>query len=207
MQVITKLSPLVIILTSVIISSCGSGSATGPTSNAAVTRKNMQPDSTIGWMYYSLEGDSVVPADQANTNAWDIRFAYLLCCGQTRQIDVFFNSGAAGPGTTKATMFGTRFDNLASVPGGVTYREDDTTMSGRIVPANVVGGDIMFVYDVNTHTISPSPDKVLLVQTSKGNIFKFQFTSIYKDADPTPDVFTPLGFYHFRYQRAVNGAW
>jgi len=201
------LKPLTILLFSLTVVACGTGSNTGPGDGAAVTRNNMQPDSVQGWLYYSLEGDSVVPADQAGTAAWDLRMAYLLCCGKTQQIDVFLNSGTAGPGTTQGLMYGSRFDNLAKIPEGVTYRSDDTTKSNRIVPANVIGGDVMFAYDVNTHTINPSPDKVLLIKTSKGNIFKFQFTSIYKDAVSNPNLDTPLGFYHFRYQQAVNGEW
>jgi len=46
-----------------------------------------------------------------------------------------------------------------------------------------------------------------LLRTRNGNLYKFQFTSIYKGAEPSPTLDTPIGYYHFRYQQATNGEW
>ncbi|MCO6466516.1 MAG: HmuY family protein [Bradyrhizobiaceae bacterium] len=184
----------------VLLTGCPSTQTTPPETVATV-RSNMQPDSTIGWMYYSLDADSVIPASQANSANWDIRMPYLLCCGQTKQVDVMLNSGTAGPGNTKGAMVSSRFENLTAVPEGTTLVTDDSLASNRIVPVAVIGSNVMFVYDMSSHTIRPSPDKCLIVQTNSGNKYKFQFTSIYQDNNPTPTFMTPLGYYHFRYQK------
>lgn len=191
----------------VVLVACGSGGVTNPDESAAKSVGNIRPDSTVGWVYYSLDGDSIVPPAQAETDVWDIRMAYLKCCGQTQQVDVLLNSGSAGPGSTRAAMVASRFENLRAVPEGIQLRSDDTARAERIVPPNVIGSSVMFVYDVQTHTLRPSPDRCLVIQTSRGNMYKFQFTSIYQDAVSAPTLDTPLGFYHFRYQRATNGAW
>ena len=190
-----------------LIVSCGSGGVTNPDESAAKTVSNVRADSSVGWVYYSLDGDSVVPSAQADTDHWDVRMAYLKCCGQTQQIDVLLNSGTSGPGSTRGAMVSSRFENLRVIPVGIQLRSDDTARSARIVPPNVIGSSVMFVYDIQTHTLRPSPDRCLVIQTSRGNMYKFQFMSIYQDAVSAPTLDTPLGFYHFRYQRATNGAW
>lgn len=178
-----------------------SSSSTSPTDADGVKRSNMRPDSAIGWLYYSLDGDSVVPASQSETSAWDVRMAYLRCCGNTKQIDVLLNSGTAGPGSTQGAMVQGRFEDITAVPSGVTLTNDDTAIAWRIVPVAVIGPNVMFVYDLSTHTISPSPDRCLLIRTANGNTYKFQFTSIYKDAIGNPNLNTPMGYYHFRYKK------
>jgi len=191
----------------VVITACGTGGVTGPEDHAAISIKNAQPDSTIGWLYYSLDGDSVVAPSQASGATWDIRMAYLKCCGQTQQIDILLNSGTAGAGSSQGATVSSRWESLASVPSDPGFRTEDTTKALRIVTPEVIGPGVMFVYDVQTHTLRPSPDRVLLIKTRAGNVYKFQFTSIYKDAVSAPDLNTPLGFYHFRYQQAINGAF
>ncbi|MFZ9871289.1 MAG: HmuY family protein [Candidatus Kapaibacteriota bacterium] len=195
------------LMVGLLIVSCGSGGVTNPDESAAKTVSNVRADSSVGWVYYSLDGDSVVPSAQADTDHWDVRMAYLKCCGQTQQVDVLLNSGTSGPGSTRGAMVSSRFENLRVIPVGIQLRSDDTARSARIVPPNVIGSSVMFVYDIQTHTLRPSPDRCLVIQTSRGNMYKFQFMSIYQDAVSAPTLDTPLGFYHFRYQRATNGAW
>lgn len=201
------LTGLSLVCIALVLTSC-EDEPTGPNNSAtSVTKANMRPDSATGWMYYSIDGDSIVPADQANTTNWDIRFAYLLCCGKTQQIDVFLNSGTAGPGNVKGDMVNVRFENLIDVPDTTTLVVDDTSKAGRIVPVPVVGPNIMFVYDVASHTIQCSPDQVLVIKTGKGAMAKFQFTSIYENAPSAPTMFTNIGFYHFRYVKTTTGEW
>jgi hypothetical protein len=202
-----KLYAAVLFMMAMVAAACDTGTTTGPGDHAAVTRTNMQPDSTAGWLYYSLEGDSVVPPSKAATAEWDIRMAYLLCCGNTQQIDVFLNSGTAGPGMVKGAIVESRFENLRTVPASSTLRIDDTSRVDRIIPVSLTNGVRLFSYNASTHTISVNPDRVLVVMREDGATFKFQFTSIYKDAPSDPTWLTPLGFYHFRYQKAKNGGW
>jgi len=167
----------------------------------------MHPDSTVGWLYYSFDGDSIVPPSKNNTDEWDIKMAFLLCCGQTRQIDVLLNSGSAGVGVTKGARYDARFENIPKLPNSIVLLDEDTTVGSRIFPVSVIGADVMFVYDISTHTIAPSPDRVVVLKTRKGNFVKFQFTSIYENALATPDISTPMGYYHFRYTKSVSGTW
>lgn len=203
----TKLVPTLLLIAGVLLAACGSGGVTSPDDSAAKSVQNVRPDSTIGWVYYSLDGDSVVSPSDAGSDAWDIRMAYLKCCGQTQQIDILLNSGSAGPGSTSGAVVGSRFENLRALPADLQLRTDDTSRAARIVPPNVIGASVVFVYDVQTHTLRPSPDRCLVIRTARGNVYKFQFTSIYQDAVSSPTLDTPLGYYHFRYQRATNGAW
>lgn len=183
-----------------ILGGCPSTTTTPP-EDTVVVQSNLQPDSTVGWLYYSLDNDSIVDPSLGASAEWDVRMAYLRCCGQTKQIDVFLNSGTAGSGMVQGAMVASRFENLAAVPSGTTLRNDDTSAASRIVPVAVIGSDVMFVYDMSTHTLRPSPDRCLVIKTGKGNTYKFQFTSIYKDADPAPTVNSPLGFYFFRFKK------
>jgi hypothetical protein len=201
------MTALTAVLSCALLFACSEESTTPDPTAQTITRSNMQPDSTIGWLYYSVDGDSVVAASAANTTAWDIRMAYLLCCGQTRQIDVFFNSGTAGPGIVKAMIVNSRYENLTAIPDTSMLQFDDTSATTRIVPVAVIGSDVLFAYDITTHTINPSPDRVLVVRTGKGAIVKFQFTSIYQEAPTTPNLNSPIGYYHFRYAKAVNNKW
>ena len=206
----TKSIPSIVVIAiaaTLLVASCDTGKTTGPEESAAVVISNIRADSAIGWLYFSLDGDTVVPTEKADTDEWDIRMAYLKCCGQTQQIDVFLNSGTAGPGDARGVLFNSRFESLGSVPSGLTFAEDDTTDGGRIVPKSVLDGPRMFNYDNVNHVIKPTADYVLLVRSNSGNTFKFQFTNIYKDGEQDPDFNTPLGFYHFRYQQAIDGEW
>lgn len=195
---------LVILFLVVVLVGCKE-STSNPTPTPAVeTKANMQPDSTLGVMYYSLDGDSIVPASKAGTAEWDVKLPYLLCCGQSRQIDIMLNSGTVGIGTTKGALVSQRFETITTVPV-VTLKADDTASANRVIPVAVVGSEVMFVYDIPSHTLRPSPDRTLIIQTNKGKMVKLQFTSIYKDNVASPMLTTPIGYYHFRYSKAVDG--
>lgn len=171
-----------------------------PASPEAIVRSNLRPDSTEGWLYYSFSGDSVVPASQAATSAWDVKVAYLQGEGRTRSVDVLFNSGNAGSGTTRAMVWAGRFEQVATIPTDESFRTEDTAVANRIVPNCVLCPNAIFAYDLISHTISPAPDKTVLVRLANGSVVKFQITSIYRDAVAAPTMFTPIGFYHFRWQ-------
>lgn len=183
----------------VLLESCETSPASPmvPVDTAVVIRQNLQPDSTIGWMYYSIDGDSLIPEDQAGVLSWDVRMAFLKCCGGSKQIDIQLNSGTVGTGTTKGAMVDSRFESFTQMLAGTTLRSDDT--ANPIVPLPVIGASVMFTYDFASHTIRPSPDRLLVLRTSRGRLVKFQITSIYKDAPLAPTQDSPIGYYSFRY--------
>ena len=167
-----------------------------PTDTTVVLRADLRADSAIGWLYYSIDGDSVVSPLFAGTSEWDIRMAYLRCCGNTRTITVQLNSGSAGPGATVGALIKSRFEQVTNMPAGLTLRSDDTL--NPVIA--FVGANGSWVYaGAPNHTLSPSPDRCFVIETDKGRLVKFQFTSIYQGAPTTPTQNSPIGFYHFRY--------
>jgi hypothetical protein len=188
----------ILFLLAILVASCESEQPTGPVTvdTTVVSFENVRPDSTIGWVYYSLESARVVPADSISAANWDIRMPYILCCGNTKAIPVQLNSGSNGTGGVQGAVVTARFENLSVMPSGTVLRLDDR--DNPVVPLPVLGSNIFFVYDIASHTLRPSPDKVLIVRTSSGKLWKFQITSIYKDAETNPTQDTPIGFYHFR---------
>lgn len=179
-----------------------SDDAVAPTptpSDNVVTRSNVRPDSTVGWLYYDLDGDSIVPNPSATSTDWDIRFAYLQTNGETRTIDILLNGGNVGSGSVQGAVVSGRFEDVTDIPSS-GLRLDDTAAANRIMPNCVTCANAIFVYNRNTHTIGPSPDKVVAILTSTSG-YIFQVTSIYENAPATPNLTTPLGFYHFRYRR------
>lgn len=177
-----------------------------PANSEVISRVNLLPDSTAGWLYYSIDGDSIVPPSEALTSRWDIKMAFLPGA-RTRQIDMFLNSGTVGSGTTLGTVVNSRFEKLTNVPADSILSSDDTSQTGRIISVALSGDDAVFIYTASTHTISPSPDKVLFIKTASGVYVKFQVTSIYLDAPASPTQDTPLGYYHFRYAKTTSGKW
>jgi hypothetical protein len=182
-----------------LVTACGGDPTTTPdiTVDSTVTvRENIRPDSTEGWLYYSLESGDLVSAEQAETQAWDIRLPYIQCCGKTKAIPIQLNSGPNGLGSVKGAVVSGRFESISKVPYGMALREDDTV--NPVVPLSVLGSNVFFVYDIATHTLRTSADKVIILETSSGRVWKFQITSIYKDAIANPNQESPIGFYHFR---------
>lgn len=183
----------------VLAAGCTQDDPVGPTPPADTTvvyRADLRADSTIGWLYYSIDGDSVVDPSHAGTGSWDIRMAYLKCCGNTRTVTVQLNSGNAGVGTTRGSVIKSRFEQLVTLPSGAALRSDDTL--NPVV--SFVGQNGVWVYaGAPNHTLSPSPDRCIAIETPKGRLVKFQFTSIYVGAPVTPTQNSPIGFYHFRY--------
>jgi len=173
-----------------------------PIDTTVVSFQDVRADSAAGWLYYSCEKGALVPAGDSATTSWDVRLPYIQCCGKTKFIPVQLNSGPNGPGSVAGAIATGRFDNVASLPDGVVLRTDDAT--NPVVPLPVLGPNIYFVYDIATHTLRPVPDKVLIIKSSSGKVYKFQITSIYKNAESNPTQETPIGFYHFRSAQIAN---
>lgn len=173
-----------------------------PSDTTITLRANIRPDSATGWLYYAIEGDSIVPPEDSATSAWDIRFPYIFCCGKTKEIPIQLNSGTIGPGSTLGAVVTARFENITTRPTTLTLRPD--SKADPVVPLPVLGSNVFFVYDIATHTLRPSADRVLLLRTVSGKYYKFQVTSIYQDAVQNPTQESPIGFYHFRSAQIAN---
>lgn len=163
----------------------------------ATVRSNIRPDSTSGWLYYSIENDSIVTPADAARGAWDIRMAFLKGGGATRTIDILLNHEV----NVQGYIARSRFENVTSVPSDAPFRREDTSVVNRIVPNCVTCPDAVFVYDPLKHTILPAPDRTLVVKLRTGTMFKFQVVSIYENANENPSLTTPIGYYHWRMQR------
>lgn len=173
-----------------------------PVDTTVVSYKDVRADSAVGWLYYSCETGEIVPPEDSATTAWDIRLPYIQCCGKTKFIPVQLNSGKNGPGSVAGAVISGRFDNITALPSGTTLRFDDA--SNPVVPLPVLGSNVYFVYDISSHTLRPVPDKVLVLRTLSGKLWKFQISSIYKGAEPNPTQESPVGFYHFRSAQIAN---
>jgi len=167
-----------------------------PVDTTIVERLDLRADSAIGWLYYSIDGDSVVSPALAGTNEWDVRMKYLLCCGKTRNVEVYCNSGSAGSGATQAIVVSGRFESVTSLASTSVPRNDNA--AAPII--HFLGANPVWLYSgAPNHTLVASPDKIIAIQTRKGRLVKFQFTSIYQGRPATPTQESPIGFYHFRY--------
>lgn len=185
------------------VASCAADSVTTPTETGTViTRSDLRPDPTVGWLYYSLATDSVVPADSVDQRSWDIKFPFLTI--NSRTIDIMLNSGTVGSGSTTGLVVEARWETITSVSPTWSFRSDDTLAVNRVVPNCVMCPQTMFVYSgPPNHAIIPSPDKVLVLRLADGTFVKLQVTSIYQGAVANPLATTPIGYYSIRYVKGL----
>lgn len=185
------------------VASCAADSVTTPTETGTViTRSDLRPDPTVGWLYYSLATDSVVPADSVDQRSWDIKFPFLTI--NSRTIDIMLNSGTVGSGSTTGLVVEARWETITSVSPTWSFRSDDTLTVNRVVPNCVMCPQTMFVYSgPPNHAIIPSPDKVLVLRLADGTFVKLQVTSIYQGAVANPLATTPIGYYSIRYVKGL----
>lgn len=189
------------------LNSCSdSSSNVQPTIDTVSTRiiKNIIPDTVQSkFIYYSLDGDSVVPPTKSQSAEWDIKMAYLYGGGKTKQIDIFLNSGTVNQsGLTKGLIVDTTFDLLMTAPADSNFKIDDQSTSGRILSIALAPPGNFFTYDGSSRTINPVAQKTLVIKTRLGNYVKLQILSIYKDQPEKPTMFSEIGYYSFRYAKS-----
>ncbi|QXD16482.1 HmuY family protein [Rhodocaloribacter litoris] len=129
-----------------------------------------------GWVYFSLrENGPVVVIDEADDD-WDLAF---------NSVEVRVNG--TGQYVDEA------FDALDEAPAG-GYEAELPTGSGQG----------WYLYQFDTHTVIPIPDRVLVLRTRDGKYAKVQFLSFYRDSpDGTPSG--PPRYYTFRYVFQPDG--
>lgn len=175
-------------------------------------RQDATPDSTEGWLYYSFDTDATIPASQAATDAWDIKFRYVPF-DKTGAIfqkifltdgAIYLNSPSAGnaAGNTKGYIVDSTYANVASAGDDSKFRYDDTTKGNQIITFNKY-----YIYDPAARTASPNPAKTLLIRTSKGNYVKLQLQSIYKNHPAVPAITDAVGYYTFKYVKSTTNSF
>lgn len=196
LSAVTVVSVLVGVL---LVTACTKEDTTAPTDNlVTVTKTNLRPDSTVGWLYYSFATNAVVPADSIDVLDWDVKLPLLTI--NSRTIDIMLNSGTVGRGSTTGRVIESRWENVTNVDPAWTFSTDDTVAANRVVPNCVMCPQGMFTYSgAPNHAILPSPDKVLVMRLANGTYVKMQVTSIYQGAVATPTTTTPIGYYTLRY--------
>ena len=170
------LALLLCVLTFAGFSSC-TDTTTTPTNTTLVARTlTFTPDSVTNY-HYSLDSNGLVYAAFYPTSAWDINVMNVWGGGRSRQIDVLFNSGTVNAaGLTKAYVVDTTFDNVTTYDNS-KFMVDDTASSKRISSVALDGTGI-FNYNMTTNTITPNPQKTLIIKTAGGTVYKLQFVSL-----------------------------
>ena len=117
--------------------------------------------------YFSLSTDAIVEQDQ-----WDVAFLtiplYVPELGTSIQNPGMRINSAAG--VEIATVENMTFENVQSVPTGLTYQKD--------VADSLAIGDKVFNYNPENHRLTP-PDVVYIVKTMDGKHAKLKVTAYY----------------------------
>lgn len=158
----------------------------------------MGPIGTGKYTFYNFETKSIVANSDSATNKWDIGF---------RATSVIFNSGVSGPGTVSAQLVQGIFEQLNIAPE-TGYRQD---ASGNLVVPNVAGQG-WYTYTGPTgnpvNVILPTPGKIFMIRTNKGNYVKMEILSYYRDNPPvnTLTQMSPSRYITLRFAHQPNGS-
>lgn len=179
-----------------------SGSANDTnTGNAAITLTNLLPDEDAGFLYYSFDAEAEIAPDQAQTDAWDLKLAYLD--SNSRQIDIFLNSGTVNAvGNTLGTIVDRRFEEVLEAPQDSELRADAEDVDSRIISPFVGLGPFSYT-GAPDHLLWPVPQRTLVLKTAEGTYVKVQFINLYKDAPANPSRYD-VGYYTLRYVKSSS---
>lgn len=147
------------------------------------------PIATNRYTLFSLRENRIVlgynaesRADSASTQ-WDIGF---------RGTSLIVNGGQSGPGQGGAVLVSGLLDEVTEAPAA-GY--------GDAVP-----GD-WFAYNPQTHVVSPTPGRVIVVRTANGQYAKLRVLSYYRGAPADPDAFEhEARHYTFEYVLQPDGS-
>ncbi|RAJ80305.1 heme-binding HmuY-like protein [Chitinophaga dinghuensis] len=135
---------------------------------------------------YSLADNKVVPNSDSATSKWDIGF---------RATTIIVNGGVSGPGNATAQVMSGVYNDLTVAP--------ETGYIADAAATKAIGA--WYTYNMDTHIISPTAGKFIVLKTAAGKYAKLEVTSYYKDA-PVPPVATSVSrYYHFRYVLQADG--
>ncbi|MFM7773323.1 MAG: hypothetical protein ACKO9V_00590 [Candidatus Kapaibacterium sp.] len=192
-----RVSVLSIVIAS--LASCTERSPTAPTVGDSVVVRTVTftPDST-GPFHFSFDSGVPVIVEKPQESSWDMMVKPVFGGGRTTQIDVLFNSGSVNvAGSTTAYVTDTTFDNV-TVADPTLLRPDSLAPSGRIASVDLTGKGI-FNYEPAKRSISPNPQKTIILKSSSGALYKVQFISL-----SVPMSRSELGTFVMRYGKGIG---
>src|SRR5690625_1497388 len=156
--------------------------------------------STGAITYYSLREHATVEDSDSASTGWDLAFS-----GTT----LYTNSGASGPGDGGAIVLDQAFEATTVAPSEGYNTDTDTLLA---IPSGSDNG--WYNYSMTTHTITPLPDKTIVMRTADGRHYaKLRVISYYKgNPDLSSDEFNnstgehPSRYYTIEYAIQLNGS-
>lgn len=128
----------------------------------------------------------------AVSDAWDIGIK-----GTT----IITNGGISGSGGVQATTVAGIFDDMMSMPDGVTLGVD--TNDAYAINKNTDFENRWYSYSQGV--ISPVPGRVILLKDTEGDYVKIEILCYYRDCPATPTPGEDNGIYTFRYVHQPDG--
>ncbi len=154
--------------------------------------------------YYSFETDQFIPASEASTKKWDMRLPAIRQLGQSRTIDIVFNSLYVNPvGEVTGGMRDVPYSFVTNMEGA--FNPDYLTdTSKRIINPQVLGNPQNLYFQYANTVVTPNPNKTVVLRLSNGESptwVKLQIISLYKGNPIVPTALDSLSFYSFRYTK------
>lgn len=138
--------------------------------------------------YFDFSTGTEVTVD----DAWDIGIK-----GTT----IITNGGISGNGGVEATTVSGIFDEMLSMPAGVTFAAD--TDQALAINKNTDFADRWYSY--NQGVITPVPGKVILLKDTEGDYVKIEIQCYYRDCPTSPTAGVDNGIYTFRFVHQPDG--
>ncbi|MCX7879276.1 MAG: HmuY family protein [Ignavibacteria bacterium] len=172
---------------------------TQPSNNVpkVVTIKDLPADTGKKGKFtlFRFSDSTIVSNADSNSTKWDIGFA-----GTT----IITNSGVRGPGNGGAIILKeVDFFQVKEAPES-GYRIENS-LTDLAIPTG--SGNGWYLYNPQTHVVSPIAGRVLVIRTADGKYAKMQIVSYWKGNPQPIDPFTHRErFYTFRYVYQPNGS-
>jgi hypothetical protein len=150
-----------------------------------------RPISSGKYTFFSFQNGIVAATDSASMK-WD-----LALKGTT----LLTNGGTSGPGQGGAVVLDGIFDEIQTLPASAAIQSD--TQALLAIPAS--SGKGWYSYDPQTHLITPTAGKVIVVHTAEGKYAKMEILSYYKGAPTVPNETSESRYYTLRYVYQPDG--
>jgi hypothetical protein len=134
-----------------------------------VLRTTIDASDETEWVYLDLDtANEASPADAG----WDLGF---------QRFDIIVNGGINGEAEVEvAIVEGIDFNSLTAVPDDTVWSSDAADGEDEGEDPDLVFGD-WYDYDFTTHVLTPK-DRVYLIRSSDGSVFKWQIADYYSMA-------------------------
>ncbi|MEG8947766.1 HmuY family protein [Rosettibacter firmus] len=191
-----KIHLTIMLFLNILIAGCNGTSSTEPIDKQqdikVVEVKNI-PALGPGKTYFRFSDSTIVTGADTLSDKWDIAF---------KNTTIYTNSGVSGPGKGGAILLkNTDFYDLKELPAE-GYRVD--AENSPAIPTG--SGNGWYLYNSETHIITPIPGIVLAIKTGNGKYAKVQIISYYYGSPANPTLSDKSKFYSFRYVYQPNGS-